>query len=121
MSIAGHVSRYGNSTADQVAARTTMPIFQLQIAGFSAGGQYPLYVRAKAISGTRKVSLIGSGADYFAGNNCFMNSWSSRTARRRCPRPGCGDADASNWRRTLGSISRAFRKSASAAGLSPSS
>src|ERR1035437_1564958 len=36
------------------------------------------------------------GAGYFAGNNCFMNSWSSRTARRRCPRPGCGDVDASN-------------------------
>ena len=60
----------GNTTADQLAASTTTPVIQQQIAGLASGGQYTFYVWAKVASGTRKVSLaiVDNGyASYLAG------------------------------------------------------
>ena len=56
-----------------------------------------------------------------SGNNCFRNSLSAITARRRCPRPPCGGGSAGGKkrRRMFGSICSALRKSARAAVLSP--
>ena len=60
----------GNQTADEIAANTTTPVIQQQVAGLLSGGQYTFYVWAKVASGTRKVSLAivdNAYATYLAG------------------------------------------------------
>jgi len=60
----------GNATADEIAASTTTPVLQQNVAGLVDGGTYTFYIWARVASGTRKVSIAivnNSYGAYLAG------------------------------------------------------
>jgi hypothetical protein len=70
----------GNQTADVIAAVTTTPVIQQQIAGLADNGTYTFYIWARVASGTRKVSVAivnNAYAAYLAGPTqvALTTSW----------------------------------------------